>query len=75
MLSKIYHHPWCPRFFFKKYDGGKDSSLTTCHLIMIQRWRLIFLRTGLSVESSDRRNFSRRDESTVKIRAVAKATG
>lgn len=32
-LSTIYHHPWCPRFFFKKYDGGQDSGVTGYFLI------------------------------------------
>jgi hypothetical protein len=29
----FYYHKWCPRFFFKKYDGGKESGVTGYFLI------------------------------------------
>lgn len=33
ILQSIYYHPWCPRFFFKKYDGGKESGVTGYFLL------------------------------------------
>lgn len=38
-LSDIYYHPWCPRFFFKKFDGGKDSGVSGYMLI---EWKKVF---------------------------------
>jgi len=32
-FKKIYLHPWCPRFFFKKCDGGPTSGVTGYMLI------------------------------------------
>lgn len=32
-LIELYHHPWCPRFFFKKFDGGKGSGVTGRFLV------------------------------------------
>ena len=33
ILSKIYNHPWFPRLFYTKPDGGKDSGVTAYFLI------------------------------------------
>ena len=38
-LIELYHHPWCPRFLFKKYDGGKNSGVTGYFLI---EWKKVF---------------------------------
>jgi len=38
-LKSIYLHPWFPRLFFKKYDGGKSSGVTGYFLI---EWKKVF---------------------------------
>ena len=32
-FSKVYHHKWFPRVFYKKYDGGVESGVTGYMLI------------------------------------------
>ena len=39
MLKSIYYHPWFPRLFFIKYDGGLDSGVTGYFLI---EWKRVF---------------------------------
>lgn len=39
LLSKIYHSKWCPRFFYKKNDGGKESGVVGYFLI---EWKPVF---------------------------------
>lgn len=39
----IYHHPWFPRLFYTKPDGGKDSGVTAYFLI---EWKKV-LSIGL----------------------------
>lgn len=35
----IYHHKWFPRFFYKKFDGGRDSGVTGYFLL---EWKAVF---------------------------------
>lgn len=36
---KLFLHKWVPRFFYKKFDGGKDSGVTGYFLI---EWKKVF---------------------------------
>lgn len=38
-LTKLYFHKWFPRFFYKKFDGGKESGVTGYFLI---EWKKVF---------------------------------
>ena len=53
-LLEIYHHPWCPRFFFRKFDGGKDSGVTGYFLI---EWKILFSIGLLRFTKGSRESF------------------
>lgn len=54
MLKSIYYHPWFPRFFFKKYDGGQDSGVTGYFLI---EWKVLFSVGLLHLKDGSRESF------------------
>lgn len=54
MLKSIYYHPWFPRFFFKKYDGGQDSGVTGYFLI---EWKVLFSVGLLHFKDGSRESF------------------
>jgi len=53
-MKKIYHHPWFPRFFYKKYDGGKISGVTGYFLI---EWKKLFSVGLLHFKEGSRENY------------------
>jgi hypothetical protein len=50
----MYHHPWMPRLFYKKYDGGKGSGVTGYFLI---EWKKIFSVGLLRFNKGSRENY------------------
>ena len=38
-MKKLYYSKWFPRFFYKKFDGGKESGVTGYFLI---EWKILF---------------------------------
>ncbi len=54
MISKIYHSKWFPRFFYKKYDGVKDSGVVGYFLI---EWKILFSIGLLRFSEGSRENY------------------
>lgn len=52
-MKKIYNHKYFPRFFFKKYDGGKESGVTGYFLL---EWKPLFSIGLLRFNKGSREN-------------------
>jgi hypothetical protein len=53
-IRKIYHKPWFPRIFYKKYDGGRESGVTGYMLI---EWKKVFSIGLLHFKKGSRENY------------------
>jgi hypothetical protein len=53
-MNKIYNHPWFPRFFYKKYDGGKESGVTGYFFL---EWKKVFSVGSLRFAEGSRENY------------------
>lgn len=50
----LFIHKWAPRFFYKKFDGGKDSGVTGYFLI---EWKKFFSIGLLHFKEGSRENY------------------
>jgi hypothetical protein len=53
-INEIYHHPYCPRFFYKKFDGGRESGVIGYFLI---EWKILFSIGLLHFKEGSRENY------------------
>jgi hypothetical protein len=54
ILKSIYYHPWFPRLFFIKSDGGPESGVRAYLLV---EWKLFFSIGLLHFRNGSRKNF------------------
>ena len=54
MFKKLYNSKWFPRFFYKKWDGGKNSGVTGYSLI---EWKVAFSIVLLHFREGSRENY------------------